>query len=325
MLLPSQVANLVQGRWNSAELLAALPANQNRVFAGRVGQFDVVFRATPDHHRTRPLIENELEWMQHLRQQGIRAPGVIASQNSRQIETIESDGEIHHVVAFERMPGRSLAQSGELSEQVAERWGRLLGRMNRIATDFRPNAPFRWDGDRTGVTALGQYAGALAENPLPILDTALDAIERMDRTPEFYGVIHGDLHNGNVFLSGNDLYPFDFDECCYHWRMFEVAHVLYCLYFDFVQGGNDLDVLSRLGKALLAGYVAEFPMMASSIPELHHFLIYRLGLLVVWTRNQQPTPRWMALSDDTWRLYLRDWSLDEIKSGRIVDVFCAHP
>ena len=319
MLLPANFATLVRDRWKSAELLAVLPAHQNQVFAGRVGRSDVIFRVTPDSHRTAPLIQNELDWMSHLQKQGIHAPGVVGSQHERQFETFAFGHEIFHVVAFERVPGIAIAASGHLSEQVAERWGRLHGRMNRIAMDFHPNPPFRWAGETTGITAMSQYTEALGKNLFPILSSAVNAIGCMEKTPHNYGIVHGDLHDGNVHLAGDDLYPLDFDECCYHWRMFDVAHVLYCLYFDYVQNGKELQALSNIGQVLLSGFEAECPMTTPALP---HFLIYRLGLLAAWTHGLKPAPLWMATAHEARRQYLRKWSLDEIESTRIVNVFC---
>jgi Ser/Thr protein kinase RdoA (MazF antagonist) len=70
-----------------------------------------------------------------------------------------------------------------------------------------------------------------------------DVLAAMPRTAPAYGLIHGDLHAGNVHVDGRSFTFFDFDHCAVGWRAYDLAPARMSL--DDAQW-----------DALLAGYAA---------------------------------------------------------------------
>jgi Ser/Thr protein kinase RdoA (MazF antagonist) len=79
--------------------------------------------------------------------------------------------------------------------------------------------------------------------------------------PERFGLIHGDLHQGNFFSNEQgELAVFDFDDACYHWYAYDLAVVFYHL----PEGDAEVPPLpsrTSIMRHLLAGYrqVREIP------------------------------------------------------------------
>ena len=65
----------------------------------------------------------------------------------------------------------------------------------------------------------GQY---VIEKLQPI-EQYIDRINNIGTDGDKFGIIHADLHLGNVHFRGNELTIFDFDHCAYGWRAYDLA------------------------------------------------------------------------------------------------------
>lgn len=57
------------------------------------------------------------------------------------------------------------------------------------------------------------------------IDALVDAVEALTTDGDKYGIIHGDLHAGNMHFQGNRVTLFDFDHCAYGWRAYDLATI----------------------------------------------------------------------------------------------------
>lgn len=55
------------------------------------------------------------------------------------------------------------------------------------------------------------------------IDRYIDNINRIGLRNDEFGVIHADLHPGNIHFHGDNLTMFDFDHCAYGWRAYDLA------------------------------------------------------------------------------------------------------
>lgn len=62
----------------------------------------------------------------------------------------------------------------------------------------------------------------LIESMQPI-EELVEAITSLDVSGDEFGIIHSDLHPGNMHFDGNQLTFFDFDHCAYGWRAYDLA------------------------------------------------------------------------------------------------------
>ncbi len=59
------------------------------------------------------------------------------------------------------------------------------------------------------------------------IESLVNAVKNIRTGQDEYGIIHGDLHTGNVYFQGNELVIFDFDHCAYGWRAYDLSICLF--------------------------------------------------------------------------------------------------
>ncbi len=59
------------------------------------------------------------------------------------------------------------------------------------------------------------------------ISALVDAVKSLTTDGDEYGIIHGDLHAGNMHFQGNQVTLFGFDHCAYGWRAYDLATIFY--------------------------------------------------------------------------------------------------
>jgi Ser/Thr protein kinase RdoA (MazF antagonist) len=54
-------------------------------------------------------------------------------------------------------------------------------------------------------------------------DRLRGAMDRYGRDPSTFGMIHADLHDGNLLVGGDGLTVIDFDDCAFGWHVYDIA------------------------------------------------------------------------------------------------------
>ena len=86
------------------------------------------------------------------------------------------------------------------------------------------------------------------------VDELIDAVKRFEASGDEYGIIHGDIHPGNLHFQGDRITLFDFDHCAYGWRAYDLTPALSLPDEQreaFLQGYESLRPLSEDERALL--------------------------------------------------------------------------
>lgn len=90
--------------------------------------------------------------------------------------------------------------------------------------------------------------------------------------PGFWGMIHGDLHCGNVLLEQGEVGLIDFDDCGWGFFLYDAAAILDSAYRRLAR---DLPEYSRLKDAYLTGYDRVRPLPDESAEHLAIFKVMR--------------------------------------------------
>ena len=105
--------------------------------------------------------------------------------------------------------------------------GKALGAIHRMAKDFTPKHRRPDYFDKFNMDYIGQLIpDEFAELKAAIADRIRQFTE-LPQTLDNYGLVHFDFCDGNyhVDMSNGDVTAFDFDNCCYCWYMFDLAHL----------------------------------------------------------------------------------------------------
>lgn len=188
-------------------------------------------RLTPSRERTQEQIKAELDFVIYLRQSGkVNAVLPMASANERFIEELNFASGSLFACVFEEAEGeRFRYDSAQDNKKHFRLRGKTLGQIHGFSKKYVPSGDFRrfaWNEDKLLIEA---------ENFLPkserVVWKEFDALkERLQNYPkstETFGLIHGDFGETNYGCQDGQLNVFDFDDCCYHWFVYDLAVSVY--------------------------------------------------------------------------------------------------
>jgi Ser/Thr protein kinase RdoA (MazF antagonist) len=103
----------------------------------------------------------------------------------------------------------------------------------------------------------------------------LDTLRGLPTSPDWYGLVHTDIHHGNFFLHDGRLVVFDFDDCHYRWFAFDLMIPLFYALRDAKVDENDVEYARRFMTSFLAGYRDETELNPEWLAHLQTMLKYR--------------------------------------------------
>ncbi|MCU0521940.1 MAG: phosphotransferase [Anaerolineae bacterium] len=207
---------------------------QNLVYAYEGGGARKVLRVSFRPDRSEAQIRSELDYVAYLDAAGVRVARVVPSRRGELLERFEVRGVLFLVASFERGAGFRMPDNdyryreGAPQEEYFGHWGTMLGRMHQVAMHYSPPAGVE---PRPDLPAILDFEPIEAKVPARLpqvrakLETLLEELRSLPRTPDGYGMIHADFNDGNFTVdpASGDLTVFDFDDCCYGWFVYELA------------------------------------------------------------------------------------------------------
>jgi Ser/Thr protein kinase RdoA (MazF antagonist) len=294
----------------AAEALRAFPIRVGEVAFVTISE-NVTFRVTdaedgerfvlrlhrPGYHSFEAL-SSERIWTRALAQAGIGVPPPVNAVDGRDYVpvAIEATGERRWAGLARWIDGQILGDvvSAEPDMSAIEghfgRLGALLGVMHNQASAWTPPPAFtRHALDEHGLMGEAPFWGPFWDHTIlsPGERTLLlatreklhAALIRLGKAPETYGVIHADLHPGNVVIDGERLAVIDFDDAAFGWHHYDLAVAL-VFYQDHANFAGFRD-------ALIAGYRAVRPLPEAAVGLLPMFLLVRNLVQMGWL-HQRP-------------------------------------
>jgi Ser/Thr protein kinase RdoA (MazF antagonist) len=202
-------------------------SSQNCVYEC-AGDRPSIIRVSHGRGRTLEQVEAELAWIDDLAALGLPVCPAIPSPAGRRCERMVANGQEYLVVQFQRAPGRKV----ELAESDAAMYGHLgqltgrlheasFGRQSETETCYaRP----LWHESRLLRSDLERYAAAQVGFRTQVRQLVSSLAEQ---THQALGLVHADIHFGNLFVDHGQLWIFDFDNCEYGTVEQDLATVLY--------------------------------------------------------------------------------------------------
>lgn len=191
-----------------------------------------ILKISHHHWRSHSEIQFELEFLDFLFQQEIPVANPLKTteeQFSVTIHAVEGD---RYAALFPYAPGE--IPQGDLNVDQSKIMGQTLARIHQAALGFNSvisrqslNLTYLLD-DSWAV--INPYLGDQPEE-LRYLCNTISKIKQelacLEQTTPLWSVCWGDPHSGNVhFTTDNKITLFDFDQCGYGWRIFDLAKFL---------------------------------------------------------------------------------------------------
>lgn len=218
-----------------------------------------ILRITHSSHRNEEELHGELDWINFLHQKGANVSVVYPSLKQNLIEKqVAEDGSYFFACLFSKVGGDPIRFNDErFSESLFESWGREIGKLHRITSEYKPKAAYRKQWNEDDLFKIEKYV----PQEEMVISSTKKLVKRLKELPkENFGLIHNDVHNGNFFFDGKDIHIFDFDDACYFWQVSDIAIPLYYSCFSLypnkgMPGKEEFAV--RFITAFMAGYQKE--------------------------------------------------------------------
>lgn len=235
-------------------------------------------------------IQFELELLLHLKLCGAPVSYPLPRADGKMLGPLPAPQGLRPGALFTFAEGRSLWPLGDADSY---RLGASLADLHHVADSFRP------DGDHAVYDVAGIVDVPVARM-MPFISGPADRLfleqlaghirEKLGRIPaglDGYGVIHGDIHQGNChFAEGGQVTLFDFSLCGVGWRGFDLTGFLWPLR----DGTADDKAVKRSCDAYLDGYQSQRVLSSTEVEAIPAF---------VKARDLWETGAWIALAPET--------------------------
>lgn len=252
--------------------------------------------------------EGDADFLRHFRARGVSVSSPVASLSNSYVEIIPLSDEspAHFAIVYERVPGKQW--EGELSPDKVERWGQLVGRMHAAAKSFKPAHP-AWKRQEWHESACLDFASLLPGSEQELLSRCEAFISRLKSIPmtgDNYGLNHGNLHQHNVILDGDDgMTLIDFEEAEYNWFAADIAELVFNQAFHFDVAKEDRAAFAEsFLRQFLTGYIKENSIDAHFFEHFRDFLrlrdLFLLGFATKNYYNEKRFERFLSKMSDSW-------------------------
>ncbi|MGF9696159.1 phosphotransferase enzyme family protein [Paenibacillus sp. MABNR03] len=190
---------------------------------------------------SKEAIQSELIFLQSLNAlDEIYAPVGVASIKGPYVLEIDTaeDYKRPYVTVMKWVEGEHL--NGEITGNHAAIMGDMMGRLHQAAAKFISPPGFVrpvWGADsfRGEMAKLEQYYTRFLSHQAwteyqHAAEKIFATLADMDVNKQNYGMIHADLHIGNIVFKGDQPFPIDFGRCGYGFFLYDLAGALVGLY-----------------------------------------------------------------------------------------------
>ncbi len=188
--------------------------------------------------RTKDEIDFELELLTFLHDHQLPVAYPVSTKQGNLTEVILAPEGRRYVVLFSYAPGRAVNE--QLNEQQSQKLGLVLAHIHQWTINFSSSfnrqalhSEYLLDWAWTSISSLFEYKRRdcrFIQAQVEHVKAEIEALKLPKQSPD-YGICVGDVHSGNAhFSEANEPTLFDFDQCGYGWRAFDIAKFLHVSY-----------------------------------------------------------------------------------------------
>ncbi|CAD5918746.1 putative protein sll1119 [Planktothrix tepida] len=215
-------------------------------------------RISHQHWRCRAEIEFELELLDFLHDHQIPVAYPLRTTEGELFIEINAPEGKRYAVLLVNAPGQIAI--GDLNISQSLKLGATVGKIHQVALNFQPSVQRQpLNSDYLLESSFLTIAPHLKKRPTD-LNCLADIVfqlkaqlQNLPQNPPFWGICWGDPHSGNAhFTSDDQITLFDFDQCGYGWRAFDIA--------KFLQVSLQSGLSKKVREAFLVGYEGINPL-----------------------------------------------------------------
>jgi Ser/Thr protein kinase RdoA (MazF antagonist) len=246
-------------------------------------------------YHSRSGILEELSWLMDLSSDSLLlVPRPVRSKRGELVEVVHAQavGSARHCSVLEWIDGRFIRKS--LNRFHLNSLGTVIGRLHKRSGNRRIVHRRYWDAE--GLVGTHAKLGSVEALPgASNLDQRIisrarrltyGALKRFETAfPHKQGLIHADLHFGNLILSEGRIAAIDFDDCGFGFNAYDLVVPLRSV--RHMVGRRKYPIFKA---ALLEGYVREMPWDDHDEDILSHLSSARMLAMLGWLNSRSDNP-----------------------------------
>jgi|LGOV01.1.fsa_nt_gb Ser/Thr protein kinase RdoA (MazF antagonist) len=264
------------------ETIKTIGGFENFVFEYNKNDNDYILRFVHSSHRSTYQVHAELEFIDYLDKNNCPVSTVVHSEEDNLVEVIQIDDNNYFTICvFEKAPG-TFCKKDDLTDIFYKKFGKEVGRLHKLTKLYKPTHK-RIDWDEESIVEIAEKS--LPEKDAKIIEIYKELVKKIKNLPkniDNFGLIHTDLHFGNMFIQGGELMFFDWDDSSYKHFISDIAIVLF---YHFSYGDISQEVIDKESQRILAlfliGYQEENSIEISFLKNLNDFLMLRTIILYI--------------------------------------------
>jgi Ser/Thr protein kinase RdoA (MazF antagonist) len=240
-----------------------------------------ILRVSHCHWRAKPDIDFELELLDFLRQRQLPVAYPLRTKDNRlSIELNAPEGK-RYASLFICAPGK--VALGDLNQAQSFKLGEVVASIHQAGVDFHSSyyrqpltLSYLLDDSLEAIAPFLRHRADDLQFLLEVITLIKHQLQDFPKEPPFWGVCWGDPHSGNAhFTSDNRVTLFDFDQCGYGWRAFELG--------KFLQVAIRTGIAHNVREAFLSGYQSIQPISKRELDSLQTFT--QMAHIWMWAIN----------------------------------------
>lgn len=239
-------------------------ASANFIFVTQRAGKRYFLRFNDVHERSRRLLLAETNLLTWLAAQGIRLAEPVRSVNGAYVESMQTEYGSFHAVLFEGLSGGH-REAEEMAPADFRTWGSALGQLHAALQRYTDPSAADRESWRDHLALAREYIAPTDS----VLQTEWERLaawaERLPTGPADYGLIHYDFETDNLCWSDGAVAALDFDDCCHHWYVADIAYAL----GDLFAGG--MTTADPRFAAFMDGYTTWVPVNAELLAQIPLF------------------------------------------------------
>lgn len=240
-----------------------------------------VLRISHCHWRSQSDIGFELELLDFLRQRQIPVAYPLRTRDDRLCIELNAPEGKRYASLFTYAPGK--VALGDLNQAQSYSLGVAVASIHQAGKDFRPSYSrqpltlnYLLDDSLEAISSFLRHRNDDLQFLLEVITLIKHQLQDFPQEPPFWGICWGDPHSGNAhFTSDNQVTLFDFDQCGYGWRAFELG--------KFLQVAIRTGIAHNVREAFLSGYQAVQPITKRELDSLQIFT--QIAHIWMWAIN----------------------------------------
>lgn len=285
-----QILDIVCNKWNLSSELTFIRKVENWIY--KDNEKCVYVRITEPEHRSEEQLNSELDWIFYLGENGVKFAHANRSVDGNLVEEVKSEEHRFFVSVFDEAKGGHIKDLDDFTETRLKNWGKVIAKLHKTTLGYKPSEDImkrdQWNEERNYkvIKELCRSEDRFYEK-FNILDRYL---QNLNKSNNEYNLIHADIHHGNFFVDENDqITVFDFDDCHYHWFVYDIAVPLFNIYMS-LRFDTPKEKISKIQNTLVDGYKEVGQLSDNWYQRIDAFILYRNFIMYYWMQDKFDKP-----------------------------------